>query len=63
MLIVLAFPLTAKQSAWFYFKTIWQSNLSLTGMIEERIQKARKAFFQFGSILDFQGNLSPVSTC
>ena len=40
---------------------IWQSNLLSTSMIEERILKARKAFFQFGSISAFQGNLSPVS--
>ena len=40
---------------------VWRSNLSSTGMIEERIQKARRAFFQFGSISAFQGDLSPVS--
>ena len=30
-------------------------------MIEDRIQKARKAFFQLGSVYAFQGSLSPVS--
>ena len=40
----------------------WNSNLSSLPMIKERIQKARKTFFQFGSIHAFQGNLSPVST-
>ena len=34
----------------------------LLPMIEDRIQKARKAYFQFGSIYAFQGSLSPVST-
>ncbi len=41
---------------------LWKSNLSSSSMVEERINKARKAFFQFGSISAFQGNLSPVST-
>ena len=40
----------------------WSSNLPSLPMIKERIQKARKTFFQFGSIHAFQGNLSPVST-
>ena len=39
---------------------VWRSNLSSSGMIEERIKKARRSFFQFGSISAFQGDLSPV---
>ena len=31
-------------------------------MTEDRIQKARKAFFQLGSVYAFQGSLSPVSS-
>lgn len=31
-------------------------------VLQEWIQKARKAFFQFGSVHAFQGNLSPIST-
>ena len=42
---------------------LWKQNLSSLPMIEDRIQKARKAYFQFGSIYAFQGSLSPVSTC
>ena len=41
---------------------LWKQNLSSLPMIEDRIQKARKAYFQFGSIYAFQGSLSPVST-
>ena len=40
---------------------LWNQNLSSTNMIEERILKARGAFFQFGSISAFQGDLSPTS--
>ena len=40
---------------------VWRSNLSSTGMIDERIQRARRAFFQFGNISAFQGDLSPAS--
>ena len=36
-------------------------NLSSTNMFEECILKASGAFFQFGSISAFQGNLSPTS--
>ena len=39
----------------------WRSNLSSSGMIEERIKNARRAFFQFDCISAFQGDLSPVS--
>ena len=42
---------------------VWRPNLSSIRMTEERIQKARRAFFQYGSISAFQGDLSPVSTC
>ena len=38
------------------------SNLSSVNMVEERICKARGAFFKFGSISAFQGDLSPIST-
>ena len=42
----------------------WKQNLSLLPMIEDRIQKARKAFSQFGSVCAFQGSpVSPVSPC
>ena len=41
---------------------LWRFNLSSSRMIEERIQKARRAFFQFGSISAFQGDLSPISS-
>ena len=41
---------------------IWSRNLSAASMINERIHKARQAFFQFGSISAFQGNLSPISS-
>ena len=41
----------------------WKDDLSSTYAIQTRVQKARKAFFQFGSIYAFQGTLSPVSCC
>ena len=41
---------------------IWRRNLSAARMINERIHKARRAFFQFGSISAFQGNLNPISS-
>ena len=31
-------------------------------MVEDRVLKARRAFFKFGSISAFQGDLSPTST-
>ena len=40
---------------------LWKQNLSSLPMIEDRIQKARKVFFQLGSVYAFQGSLSPVS--
>ena len=40
---------------------LWKQNLSSLPMIEDWIQKARKAFFQLGSVYAFQGSLSPVS--
>ena len=41
----------------------WKQDLSSTSAIQNRIQKARKAYFQYGSIYAFQGKLSPVSCC
>ena len=41
---------------------LWRSNLSSFRMIEERVQRARRAFFQFDSISAFQGDLSPISS-
>ena len=41
---------------------LWRPNLSSIRMIEERVQRARRAFFQFGSISAFQGDLSPISS-
>ena len=41
---------------------IWRRNLSAGRMINEHIHKARQAFFQFGSISAFQGNLSPINS-
>ena len=41
----------------------WKQDLSSSSAIQNRIQKARKAYFQFGSIYTFQGKLSPVSCC
>ena len=41
---------------------LWNSNLSSLSMIQDRIKKARRAFFQFGSIYAFQGCLSPLSS-
>ena len=40
----------------------WSSNLFATKSVHENIQKARRAFFYFGSIGVFQGDLSPLST-
>ena len=37
-------------------------NLSSSSAIQERIQKSRRAFFEFGSVFAFQGNLSPLSS-
>ena len=41
----------------------WKQDLSSSPAIQNRIQRARKAYFQFGSIYAFQGKLSPVSCC
>ena len=41
---------------------LWRSKLSSIGMVEECIHKARRTFFQFGSMSAFKGYLSPVST-
>lgn len=40
----------------------WKGNLSSASAIQERILKSRRAFFEFGSIYAFQGNLSPLSS-
>ena len=39
----------------------WSHNLSALRSAQENIIKARKAFFAFGSIQAFQGNLNPLS--
>ena len=39
----------------------WTHNLTSTKSIAENICKARKAFFSFGSIGVFHGNLNPLS--
>ena len=41
---------------------LWNQDLSSLSMIQDRIQKARKAFFQFGSAYAFQGMLSPLAS-
>ena len=41
------FPVNSEANCLGY---IWRSDLSSTSMVVERINKARKAFFQFGSI-------------
>ena len=40
---------------------IWKGSFSSKPMIESNISKARKAFFSYGSIGAFQGDLSPLS--
>ena len=40
----------------------WMGNLSSSSAIQERIQKSRRAFFEFGSVFAFQGKLSPLSS-
>ena len=55
---VYSFPVKHSEKCLGY---MWNQNVSSTGMIEERILKARGAFFQFGSISAFQGDLSPTS--
>ena len=40
----------------------WRGDLLASRAVEENIQKARRAFFHFGSIGAFQGDLSPLST-
>ena len=39
----------------------WKYDLSALHAIQIRVQKARRAFFQYGSIYAFQGKLSPLS--
>ena len=40
----------------------WTGDLSATRSVEENIQKAHSAFFHFGSIGVFQGDISPLSS-
>ena len=40
----------------------WRGDLLASHAVEENIQKARRAFFHFGSIGAFQGDLGPLST-
>ena len=41
----------------------WRQDLSSSCAIRDRIKRARKAYFQFGSVYAFQGKLSPISCC
>ena len=41
----------------------WKDNLSSSQAVKVRVQKARKAYFHYGSIYAFQGKLSPLSCC
>ena len=45
-----------------FISTWWTHNLTSTKSIAENICKARKAFFSFGSIGVFHGNLNPLSS-
>ena len=40
----------------------WRGDLSASTSIDEKIRKARRAFFHFGSIGVFQGDVSPLSS-
>ena len=40
----------------------WSGDLSATKSIENNINKSRRAFFHFGSIGVFQGDISPISS-
>ena len=40
----------------------WKGDLSASRSVEENIKKARRAFFHFGSIGVFQGDISPLSS-
>ena len=40
----------------------WGGDLFASKLIEENIKKARKAFFSYGSIGAFQGDLNPLSS-
>ena len=40
----------------------WKGDLLATRAVEENIKKARRAFFHYGSIGIFQGDLSPLSS-
>ena len=40
----------------------WKSDLLATKSVEENIVKAHRAFFHYGSIGVFQGDISPLSS-
>ena len=40
----------------------WQHNLSADRAVQENISKARRAFFAYGQLEAFQGNLNPLSS-
>ena len=40
----------------------WKGDLSASSSVEENIRKAHRAFFHFGSIGVFQGDISPLSS-
>ena len=40
----------------------WRKDLLATKSVEDNIQKARKAFFNFGNIWVFQSSLNPLSS-
>ena len=41
----------------------WHYDLSLVKSVEERVHKARHAFFALGSIGAFHGQLNPLTGC
>ena len=52
-------PIKAESKCLGYW---WRRDLLATRAIEENIKRARRAFFLFGSIGAFQGDLSPLSS-
>lgn len=55
-----SFPMVGEATCLGY---LWKEDLSSTQAVQNRVQKARKAYFQFGSIYAFQSKLSPISCC
>lgn len=53
-----SFPVVGNATCLGY---LWKEDLSSTHAVQIRVQKARKAYFQFGSIYAFQSKLSPIS--